>query len=62
MLKEFINSINFYEIEPDRNFFHPISDRKYWDAFAKKHIHISSDIEEDVAIIRNIFFRMKRQE
>ena len=38
MLKEFINSINFYEIEPDRNFFHPISDRKYWDTFAKKHM------------------------
>ena len=38
MLKEFINSINFHEIEPDRNFFHPISDRKYWDAFAKKHM------------------------
>ncbi len=38
MLKEFINSINFYDITPDRNFFHPISDREYWDAFSEKYL------------------------
>lgn len=38
MLKEFINSINFYDTTPDRNFFHPISDREYWDAFSEKYL------------------------
>ena len=38
MLKEFLNSINFYDITPDRNFFHPISDREYWDGFAEKYL------------------------
>ena len=38
MLKEYLNSINFYEIEPDRNFFRPISDREYWDAFSEKYL------------------------
>lgn len=38
MLKEFLNSINFYKINPDRGLFHPISDREYWDDFSKKHL------------------------
>ena len=38
MLKEFINSINFQDTTPDRNFFHPISDREYWDTFSEKYL------------------------
>lgn len=38
MLREFINSINFYVITPDRNFFHSISDREYWGSFSEKYL------------------------
>lgn len=38
MLKEYLNSIDFYGITPDRNFFHPISDREYWDDFSEKYL------------------------
>ena len=48
MMKEFINSINFYDITPDRNFFHPISDRGYWDAFSEKYLDKLIEVYEKI--------------